>query len=424
MRRSLALLSAAGLLLATPAAAQSLRERVADLFKFGECGEALCLNVNAAVHGLHYAPSAQDASGQLIDFFTDAIGNAVSNIPISSSSGGVTFAFRGGAPVRTSSSSGPIFAERAQTLGRGRLLAGANLTVLEFSTFRGLPLDQILFNFTHQNVIDPRMGDPAFENDVIQVRAKLDLGLQVTTAFLTYGLLDNVDVGVAVPIVRTSLSGESFGEVIPFGPNTPHFFGTDANPSLSASGSTSASSFGLGDIAARVKVGLMQSDDAGFALFGDVRLPTGDADELRGAGDLSVRALGVWSARNGNFSPHANGGFLYRAGELQNNAVLATVGFDQLLTDRITFAADVLSEIQLGDNQVELPERVRIEAPFERFVSPTNLPGSKDHVVRGAFGARYTAASGITGVLNALVPLRAGGLQPRVAWTLGVEYNF
>lgn len=146
---------------------QTLKQQINNLFRFGDCGEALCLQVNADVHGLHYSPSATQASGSLINFFADAIGSSVSNLPISSSSGGVTFAFRGGRPVRTSTSSGPIFAERGQTLGKGQILAGANVTALNFATFRGLPLDQINFNFSHQNVGNPVYGDPVFENDVI-----------------------------------------------------------------------------------------------------------------------------------------------------------------------------------------------------------------------------------------------------------------
>jgi outer membrane putative beta-barrel porin/alpha-amylase len=411
-------------LLPSAAGAQALRSRVSDLFRFGDCGEALCLQVNAAVHGLHYAPSATATSGALIDFFTDAIGNAVANVPISSSSGGVTFSFRSGAPVKTSVSSGPIFAERAQTLGRGRVLAGANVTGLSFRTFRGLPLDEMEFNFNHQNVGSPVYGDPEFENDVIQVRTSLDLSLIVTTAFVTYGLLDNVDIGVAVPLVRTSLSGTSTGEVIPFGPNTPHFFGTPGNQSLTATGSTDGSSTGLGDIAARVKINLAQSDASGFALFGDVRLPTGSEEDFRGSGDPSVRALGVWSARYGNFSPHVNGGVLVRTGDLENNAALVTAGFDHLLTPSVTFALDVLSEIQLGENKVPLPAPVQIAVPFARTVVPTNLPGSKDHIVRAAFGAKYTTSRGLTALLNALVPMRAGRLQPSVAVTAGLEYSF
>lgn len=404
--------------------AQTLRSKMSDLFRFGECGEALCLQVNAAVHGLHYAPSASAASGAILDFFTDAIGNSVANIPISSSSGGVTFSFRGGAPVQTSVSSGPIFAERAQTLGRGRMLAGANVTAMSFKTFRGLPLDEIFFNFPHQNVGAPVYGDPEFENDVIQVRAKLDLNLLVTTAFVNYGLLDNVDVGVALPFVRTSLSGESHGEVMPFGANTPHFFGTPAAQSLTATGSTDGSSVGIGDLAARIKVGLVQGDSAGFSLFGDVRLPTGDEEELRGAGDWSVRALGIYSARYGGFSPHINGGALIRGGDSRNNALVATLGFDQLVSRSFTIAVDAIGEYQLGDNAVDIPEPVELTAPFRRTIIPTNLPGSKDHVLQGAVGVKYSRPNGLAALVNALVPIRTGSLQPRIAWTAGVEFSF
>jgi hypothetical protein len=404
--------------------AQSLRSRVSDLFRFGECGEALCLQVNAAVHGLHYVPSASAASGALLEFFTDAVANSASNIPISSSSGGVSFSFSGGAPVKTSVSSGPIFAERAQTLGRGRVLAGANMTVVSFATFRGLPLDRIIFNFPHQNVGSPVYGDPALENDVIQVRARLDLDLFVTTAFINYGLLDNVDLGIAIPFVRTSLSGTSTGEVLPFGPDTPHFFGTQESPSLSATGSTDGSSSGLGDIAARVKVGLVQGDSSGLSLFGDVRLPTGDEEELRGAGDWSLRALAVYSARMGGFSPHVNAGALVRGDERQNHALLATLGFDQLLSPSVTLAVDAIGEYQVGDNETEIPAPVEIAAPFPRTITRTNLPEAKDHTVRGAVGVKYSRPNGLAALVNALVPIRHGSLQPRIAWTAGVEFRF
>jgi hypothetical protein len=424
MHRVVVALAALTLSLAFPLPAQSLRSRVSDLFRFGECGEALCLQVNAAVHGLHYVPSASAASGAVLEFFTDAIANSASNIPISSSSGGVSFSFRGGAPVTTAVSSGPIFAERAQTLGRGRLLTGANVTAVNFATFRGLPLDQLVFNFPHQNVGSPVYGDPELENDVIQVRARVNLDLLVTTAFLNYGLFENVDVGVAIPLVRTSLSGTSTGEVLPFGPETPHFFGTPEAPSLSATGSTQGSSLGLGDLAARVKVALVQGDSSGLSFFGDVRLPTGDEEELRGAGDWSLRALGVYSARRGGFSPHVNAGALIRGEKRQNHALLATLGFDQLLSPSITLAVDAIGEYQLGDNGTEIPAPVEIAAPFPRSVTRTNLPDSKDHTVRGAIGVKYSRPGGLAALLNALVPIRHGSLQPRVAWTAGVEYSF
>ncbi len=426
MNRLTSLVVLAALVAATPAHAQSesLKQQINNLFRFGDCGEALCLQVNADVHGLHYSPSATQASGALIDFFADAIGASVSNLPISSSSGGVTFSFSGGRPVKTSTSAGPIFAERGQTLGRGQLLAGANVTSLSFATFRGLPLDQINFNFSHQNVGDPVYGIPSFENDVIQVRSDLNLNVFVTTAFVTYGLMDRLDVGVAIPIVRSSLDGTSFGSVLPFGAGSPHAFGTTANQSLTATGRTTGSSTGLGDVAVRVKANLSQNEKADLGLFGDVRLPTGDADNFRGAGALSARLLGAYSGRYGNFSPHVNAGLLLRTDSLQNNAAIAIVGFDQLLNDTWTLALDLLSEYQLGDNKVSLPDPVQLTAPFARTIQPTNIPGLRDHVISGSVGVKYTTAGGITSVLNALVPIMTGGLQPRIALTAGIEYSF
>jgi hypothetical protein len=212
--------------------------------------------------------------------------------------------------------------------------------------------------------------------------------------------------------------------VNPFAANSPHAFGTATSPSLTASGSTQGSSVGLGDVALRVKANISQNTKSSVALFGDVRLPTGDEDNFRGAGSLSARVLGAYSGRYGNFSPHLNAGLLVRTDSLQNNAAIAVVGFDQLMNDKWTLALDVLSEYQLGDNKVLLPTPARLTLPYVRDIDPTNLPGSKDHVVSGSVGAKYTSSRGFTTVLNALVPIKTGGLQPRIAFTLGVEYGF
>ena len=406
---------------APAASTETLRSQVADLFRYGECGEALCLQVNASVHGLHYSPSAQGATASLINFFTDAIGSSVSNIPISSSSGSVTFSMLGTDAVQSTISSGPIFAERARTIGRGRLVGGLNVTSLQYRTFRGLPLNQLEFNFTHQNVGNPVYGEPEFENDIIQVGAKVNLNLVVTTASFTYGLLDNLDVGVVIPLVRAGLTGTSRANIIPFSANSPHAFGTDANRSLTSTGSTTGSSIGLGDIAARAKLNVTK--DRKLALFGDVRLPTGDAEQLRGSGALSVRALGVYSTRYRDMSPHANVGVLVRTGDTQKNAFLSTLGFDQLISESLTFAADLLAEVQIGDNVVASPEPVGLTAPYNRSITPTNLPNSKDHVISTALGFKYKSTRGVTALFNALVPLRSGSLQPAVTFTAGLEIN-
>ncbi|HLE56066.1 MAG TPA: hypothetical protein VJB15_03220, partial [Rhodothermia bacterium] len=142
------------------AEAQGLRGKISDLFIFGPGQAPLFLagpaNPNnpasLQVHGSHFIPSSTESNASVISFITDAISGSVANLPIGSTSGGETFRFVAGVPVATSTSAGPIFAERAQTLGRGRILAGVSRSGFRFSTLRGVDMRDINLVFAHQNV--------------------------------------------------------------------------------------------------------------------------------------------------------------------------------------------------------------------------------------------------------------------------------
>jgi hypothetical protein len=135
--------------------------------------------------------------------------------------------------------------------------------------------------------------------------------------------------------------------------------------------------------------------------------------------------VAVVSSRFGAFSPHVNAGYLFRADrEVANDAVLGTAGFDQLLGKGVTLAADVLAELQVGSNRLRLPTTVEFDAPFRRSVEPTNIPEMRDDVVNGSFGFKFTTASRVTAIVNALFPLNDGGLRSRTTLTGGVEYSF
>ena len=431
------------LIAATPLDAQGLREKIAELFIFTAGQDPLFLGGTAgsdsatALHADHFIPSAVADNGTLISFIGNAISQNVANLPVSATSGGSTFRFEGGVPVSTSGSPGSVFGERAQTLGKGRVFVGANVNHLHFETLRGVSLNDVELVFTHENVTGPSCdslvgascapyGVPAHENDVIDVRLALDIDMTVTSFFMSFGLLDRVDVGVVLPIVSTSLRGTSDAQIVPFGGTTAqHFFGgTPANPVLTTSRFVEGSATGIGDIATRVKVNLSRSDRTNFSLLADVRFPTGSEDDLLGSGHVAARALGVLSARFGTFAPHANIGYLYRGGALQNNAVLATVGFDHLMAPWATLAVDVVSELQVGESKLQLPGPVTYDQPFRRTINVTNLPNERDDLIDGSFGFKFTTHAGITIVTNTLFPLNRGGLRPNVLWTAGLEYNF
>ncbi|HEV7838927.1 MAG TPA: hypothetical protein VGO75_12730, partial [Gemmatimonadaceae bacterium] len=184
------------------AGAQGLRDKISDLFIFGPGQQPLFLAGSAdpnnpaslQAHGLHFIPASAAENGAMISFITDALGASVANIPIGSTSGGVTFRFEGGVPVQTSTSAGPIFAERAQTLGRGRVLAGISRTGFRFATLRGVDMNNLSLIFTHQNVdfegCDAQFGAdctlygvPVLENDAIDFRLSMNLDVRVTSMY-------------------------------------------------------------------------------------------------------------------------------------------------------------------------------------------------------------------------------------------------
>jgi hypothetical protein len=398
--------------------AQALGDRINDLFIFGEGDEALFLGGSAAadnpqiqVHGDHFVPSAVGGNATIISFLTNSIGSNVANVPVSASSGGETFRFEGATPVHTSISAGPIYAERAQTLGSGRLFMSLSRTGLHYETLRGVPMDALELAFTHANVDFPNCdaifggdcslyGIPTFENEVIDFRLGLDVNVDVTAFALTYGVNDRIDFGVVLPVVKTSLRGTSTATIVPFGVDgpPPHFFaGTEDDPVLTASRFVEGTSSGLGDVSARVKVNLREASPVSLAILAEGRFPTGSEADLRGSGAVALRGLGIVSARLGDFSPHANIGYQYRGRELDPDVFLMTAGFDQLLSSWATLAADVISEFPIGTSEIPVPEDAVLEEPFRRTIRTSS---------NGAF------------------PLNRGGMRPDVLWTVGAEYTF
>jgi hypothetical protein len=403
-----------------------LRGRIAtELFTFGDCDLPLCLDLTNA-HGSHFVPALQEGNLAVISFLTDAIGGATQRVPLSATSSGATFSVVGGLPVRTSISSGPIFGERTQTLGRGRFFLGGSVTGIEFTSLNGTPLESLSLNFQHSNETpSDTLGSPEFENDIMALNLSLAVNVLVGTIAMTYGVTDFLDVGVAVPIVRTQVSGRSTAQFLPFGSSAIHRFGgTSTDPVLRATATMDGSATGIGDVAARLKLNLGQGQTMGAALLAEMRFATGKEEDLLGTGSSQLRVMALYSAQLGSFSPHLNVGYAARESEDVNDAVLITAAMDNLLTDWATLAIGFESELQMGGNKFQLPSEIVLDAPFERRLPATNVPNKTGDLLRASLGGKFTVRGGTVLVANVLFPLRDIGLQPDFIWTLGVDFPF
>jgi hypothetical protein len=432
-----------------PAAGQTLRDRLSDLFRFGGCVDAdalLCIS-NASGQDAQFAFSAalEDENERLITFIGDALGQSVANIPTPATSSGTVVEFTPGGRIETRLlSSGPIYAERAPTLGSGRLLVGVLFSHMTYEQLRGVPIEDLVFNFRHVDIPGtPGFGDPVQENNVLQVRTELALQTTVASFFATYGFANTFDVGIAVPLVYTSLSGYSQARIVPFGENSVYSFGGPAeDPQVLDNSFQEASAIGVGDIGVRLKLNVKQGQRYGYALQGDLRLPTGSEENFHGLGVVAARLLGVVSAEYGGFTPHANVGYLYRgyADSLQNHTLVGILGFDQIITSGVTLAVDLLSEVALDESALRVPPDIEYTEPFTRAVEASTIPDQRDHRIDATFGFKWSVpcgegwntfcakeaevGKGVTLITSLVVPLNTGGLRPGIIWALGIQYKF
>jgi hypothetical protein len=124
------------------------------------------------------------------------------------------------------------------------------------------------------------------------------------------------------------------------------------------------------------------------------------------------------------FTPHANAGLVLRTGNGQRNAAVAALGFDHRTSDRLTIAAEFLSQIPLGDNPLVIDQVVIRDGLGNDVVVPTsNLPTLRDDQFDGALGFKYRLGKWAL-LVNAIVPLNDGGLRSDVLWTMGLQGSF
>jgi hypothetical protein len=402
-------------------------------------------------HADHFIPAADIASRALTPALNNLIASNVSSFPLSSTIAGVTFDFSTGQPVSIIESQGPIFAEIGETLGRNKLTLGASATYLNLNRLRGMPLDDVTFNFTHQDIGEPGLGDDPTESDVVNVALDLDVNATIFSFAATYGVTPNLDVGIAIPFINLSMSGTARAVVQSytlfvqdrFGGGARHYFGgTPQNPILTNEVPYEETAAGIGDIALRFKYRLPLHGLLQTAALLDVRLPTGDQNNFLGTGSENLRLLVVGSRRIGTFTPHINAGYSYRGADFDSDEFELIIGFDQKIGRGLTFALDVLSNLDLqSDESIRFYDpaegpvaTIRDQSPppptgtgavAERVISISNVADQNyDNRVDAALGFRFAPSEQLQLLANVLVPLQDGGLRSTIAPTLGLSLNF
>ncbi len=389
-----------------------------------------------AAHFIDQEDRLRDA-GRLIN---ESLATQLATFPIGSSAGGFTYAYDPTLGIfnRTSESFGPIYAERAQTLGRGKWNAGFSYQEASYDTLDDLDLreGEIAFPLFHEDTNHD--GSPTtlfFEGDVIEAATRIRLDTSTAVFFIGYGATDRLDLSIAVPVLDVNLDAQAELSInrLATGNSGIHRF---RNGTTTESHFASGSASGLGDVVLRGKYRLAGQGGSGLAAALDVRLPTGDEDDLLGTGATQSKLMLVGSTTFGSFSPHANVGYTLSsggsdmAGDVPDEINYAA-GFDWAAHPRLTFAADVVGRVLRDARTIESVNRTvefvtEPDGPLQTAQVPDLHFGQDDlDLLLGSFGFRWNPGGSFLLSLNAIVSLSDDGLQDDgIIPLFGIDYSF
>ncbi|HMC66487.1 MAG TPA: transporter [Gemmataceae bacterium] len=438
-------------------------------------------------HVAHFSPLTNDLNNPVVGIvqgFNGQMATQFATFPLGSSAGGLTYEFDPsvGTLRRGSASFGPLFSERALTIGRRKLSVGFNYQHTSYNTFEGQNLDDgsIKFYLRHQDCCHfddpaaltgfsttPLNGNdrlnPPFKGDVIEAALSLKATTHTAAVFANYGVTDHWDVGLAVPFVRVNLEAGVTARILrlvtcpdPAVPSqcfpTTHAFDYN-NPFVPLVLQQSGHAAGLGDVVLRTKYHFLRRGNGGLAAAVDLRLPTGDKNELLGAGGVQGKFLLIASSERGRFGQHVNIGYTMAGGRVGGafagltsaplpDEINYSGGLEFVATRRLTVIGDFVARTLRGAGRLDLVSK---QFEYNEPPSPGGIPGpgcggfvgftcrttsfkefaprSSDlRLLLGTAGVKYNLIGNVLVSASVLFPLTNAGLRSRVTTMIGMDY--
>jgi hypothetical protein len=393
------------------AGAADLRNFVVDLYG----GDGIQLSaVTPVPNADRHVPHFTDESLEAFDALNSAVVSGIGTFAFNSTFTGISFDVATGVPVTTQDSLGPLLAERATTLGKGKVDLGFGISSVKYDRIDGVELDNVLLDFPHEDCCSPNpaqggaLTPPAdgqltgFENDIVSVRINAELKYDVFAFFANYGLTEQWDIGIVVPVVSVEARASAHAEVRALSGSNIHSFFGQGELQDSRTGDKKT---GIGDVIVRTKYNFLR-DDTGpldLAVLAQVTAATGDEENLLGTGETRYKAGLIASKHLGVFGPHVNVAYETSSGPDYLDNFTYAVGVDARLSQRVTLGGDVLGRYNPDQEQIG------------------------DHVVDFALSGKWNPFSAANAPFNAyvIVPLnRDEGLRADVVYGIGVDVIF
>jgi hypothetical protein len=279
---------------------------------------------------------------------------------------------------------------------------------------------------------------------LIEAALSLEAKTDTLALFGNYGLTDRWDVAAVVPFVHVSLDARVQATILRLATASQpliHTFEAGNPLATQKTFEENRSARGIGDVLLRTKYRFLSMPGGGLAGALDIRLPTGDQENLLGAGS-QVKVLLVASGGNDRLSPHVNIGYAFSNGEVGTAGLLAELGGAESLPDefnytagmewaahpKVTIVGDVVGRTLRNAGRLDLIAKTfeyqgataPQTAQFEEF----DLRGGNLNLVLGAVGFKINPARTFLISGNVLFPLSSAGLQSKITTVFGIDYAF
>ncbi|MGE4092998.1 MAG: hypothetical protein AB7G75_19385, partial [Candidatus Binatia bacterium] len=325
------------------------------------------------------------------------------DFPAVSTAPGLTFRYDPATQLfeRSTTSLGPVFVERARTIGQGKFEVGASYIYIDFTELDGRTVDGLF--------LPPRAGGSGGSLTL----EKFNLRQTFVPLFVTYGITDRWDVNVLVPIISSD-----FNTRVSVG-----FFGSQFTFSTKNSG------VGVGDVFLRTKYRLFGFNQFNTAVGLNMRFPLGDERDLRSKGDYIVEPFVTLSQEYDRFDFHLATGLEVNADDSDRSRVRYSGGFAvDLLRQQLALTVDLLGNSNLKTDNVvgRVPSFGGGAAPGlpgvpmlpQQFVSPL-----KTNIIDLGLGLKASIGP-FTGFFTAFLPITDDGLRADWIPAVGIQMSF
>ena len=337
---------------------------------------------------------------------------------------------------------GPVLTERAETIGKDRILFA--VTNQSFSFDRLDKLDLRGFEVAYPldvpgSAISPLLPSNLRIPGLIVADAFINVKVNETIAHFTYGVAHWLDVSCTLPMVVSSATvrgGAVLREML-----------TGSTVTNLPTQFVHVSSTGIGDVVLRLKANLLnrpvrgknggvpgvpQSRRFKFALAADFRLPTGDEFDYHGAGAFGIKPFLIASMTNKVISPHLNAGFQwngksYLASQYPTEKrhlpgqLFYAAGFDVTISRKMTAAFDLLDQMIISGQRTLLRPYDASDGNHYSAIFFDDITRNEYNASAG-FKAELIPRVVLTG--NLMFRLNQAGLRARVVPLVGISYLF